>query len=127
MDLPLLRKLQVMRRIEDDPSRRFQTKTFELASLTPMYRNVIIIDQNADESLFKRPCPFIVSRSRSTDDSTQGPVHLQVVAKKIKDVGIIMQFYSKLLIRFMSGWSVILKEGLYIEPWISFIEETDGP
>ena len=124
MDLPLLRKLQAMKRIEDDPSRRFQTKTLELASLIPMYRNVIIVDQNLDRSQFSRPFPFKVSRSSSTADSAHGPVELQLVAKSIETVGSAMKFYTELNpAKYMSGWSIILKEGLYIDPWLNYKDD----
>ena len=46
MDLPLLRALRCIKKIEDEnPS--FRTEKIDLASFKPMYPNQIIVDQNA--------------------------------------------------------------------------------
>ena len=61
MDLPLLRMLQSMKRIEDDPARHFQTKTIDLATFVPKYPNLILVDQSVDSARFPKNFPFTMS------------------------------------------------------------------
>ena len=51
MNSSLLRMLQSMKRIEDDPARHFQTKTIDLVTFVPKYPNVILVDQSIESSL----------------------------------------------------------------------------
>ena len=67
MDLPLLRALQAMKHVEDDPSRNFQTKTMDLETFTPAYPHAFIIDQctekdEAREALAKYELALINGR-----------------------------------------------------------------
>ena len=48
MDEPLLRILQSIKRIEDDPSMQFQTGKIDLASFIPKYHKVFVVDQRCD-------------------------------------------------------------------------------
>ena len=50
MDVPLLRTLQSIKRIEDDPSMRFQTEKIDLATIIPKYENIVVVDQQWNHS-----------------------------------------------------------------------------
>ena len=53
MDLSLLRTLQLMKKLEDDPANEFRTGIIDLETFTPKYSRVIVVDQRVDESLLK--------------------------------------------------------------------------
>ena len=120
MDLPLLRKLQAMKRIEDDRSLRFRAETCDLASLRPKYPKVIIVDQIYDNpTLIMAP----MARGRLTAASSEGPVMVQLITNSLSQA--VMEIYKFELEAgghglSPPGWSIILKEGLYIDPFISF-------
>ena len=50
MDETLLRTLQSIKRIEDDPALQFQTEKIDLATFFPKYPNVVVVDQRVDQS-----------------------------------------------------------------------------
>ena len=116
MDLPLLQSLQAMKLIEDDASRKFQTKTMELETFSPMYHNVMIVDQ----SLVLGPNDdFVVNVVATCAPSATGPIQLELVtnslSKAVNHIVLPHRHFKDLPIT--GGWTIILKEGLYIEPF----------
>ena len=106
MDLPLLRKLQAMKRVEDEPSRYFKTKTIDSATFVPMYPNVIIVDQSIDESVLKNGFHFTRTK-RLYDISSEGPVQSEIYCRRLSVALMLKNAYE-------DGTTIILKEGLYI-------------
>ena len=124
MNSSLLRMLQSMKRIEDDPARHFQTKTIDLVTFVPKYPNVILVDQSLES------CHF---------DNDDFPYTMSAVpiGGQIKYIFVTNTFSNamsmpldcglgdphdpnmadeELAMEMASGWTVILKEGLYMNP-----------
>lgn len=113
MDLPLLKTLQNIKQIENYQSENYQPKTLDLKTLTPKYRNVIIVDQSQDDSAFE----VSFFRNPSTEQRlTNGDNHVierELITNRIDRALAIAMNYSKSPL-FIGGWSIVLKEGLYI-------------
>ena len=131
MDEPLLRMLQSIKRIEDDPSMRFQTETIDLATFIPKCERVVFVDQRFDLSQHSMVAkgvallpPGIISpgiRSRRR----------HFIANELtwaSDFAFCAYFQGKV----SSGWTIILKDGLFINPFDAFgsiddlVDETDS-
>merc|ERR1712142_1276630 len=81
-----------------------------------MYPNVMIIDQS--ETRVTDGCQFIPSQPRSFTRCSSGPVKNEFVSNNItqalKSIFFLLSPYKE------GGWSVFLKEGLYIDPLMGF-------
>ena len=98
MDLPLLRVLQAMKRVEDDPSNEFQTKIIDLASFTPTYPNIFLVDQSAESQLLQ----VVPVRRRAALP--------KLTARTISHAfSVIADLASRG--KGKEGWTIILKEG----------------
>ena len=129
MDSSLLRMLQSMKRIEDDPSRHFQTKTIDLATFVPKYPNVMIVDQSIHPSrLLRRDFPYIENIPPTIASTAAGPTQYKYLTNTLGSA-LVLPIGSGRGARartqaakmskpgaVMRGWTIILKEGLYINP-----------
>ena len=114
MDLPLLRQLQLMKSVEDDPSNEFGTEKIDLKTFTPKYSQVIIVDQRVDKSQLKH----------SVDQWDFGDIPpgvlFNVEPSKTRfifnSLSMALEYISHAsqISSELQGWTVILKEGLYI-------------
>ena len=112
MDLSFLRHLQSMRSCEDDAS--FQTLTLNLESFKPQYQNVILVDQRvADQDV-----------ARSLDDHIVGSDELGSKPVTNRLTRALEMIFVKLRNDDdeRKEWSIILKEGLYIDPALMIFE-----
>ena len=108
-NVSLLKMLQSMKRIEDDPSKRFQTNDIDLSTVTPKYPNVVIVDQNSER--FKA---VGVADARKLGL----PPFVRYIGNTFSDVLTqVTQF--QILFPEAGGWTIILKEGLYIDPFLT--------
>ena len=110
----LIRKLQSMKRIEDDPANKFQTKTIDLLTFTPKYNHVAFVVPNTQglhnllsimESLPYRD-DFKIMRAGLSDA-------LYDTVGATCDEGV-------------KGWTIIVMEGLYINPIFSTCFKCDS-
>ena len=116
MDLPLLRTLQMMKRLEDDPSNEFETDRIDLGTFTPKYGNVIVVDQRVDESQLTlqigkwRIGTIPLGTLRNVKPPGQG------AAAVVKSLSVALEVItcSTRLESELQGYTIILKEGLYI-------------
>ena len=116
MDLPLLRVLQAMKRVEDDPSNEFQTKIIDLASFTPTYPNIFIVDQSAESKDSSQLLHVVPVRRRAALP--------KLTARTISHAfSVIADLASRG--KGKEGWTIILKEGLYINP--KFVKRSNIP
>ena len=113
MDLALLQQLQTMKRIEDDPSYHFQTEVIDLEDFVPMYPRIIIVDQSIDESLIDPYFPCILSDSPSIFFSERGLIEVEFTTNSLS---LAIKTLLDSLIKVRNCWTIILKEGLYIDP-----------
>ena len=130
MDLPLLRMLQSMKRIEDDPACHFQTKTLDLATFVPKYPNVILVDQSVDSSRFPKSFPFVMTPlpvggvmkcvfvTNTLSRALSLPINLGNGDTQALNVP-----QPEMLKAAMKGFTVVLKEGLYINPFTMVTEK----
>ena len=124
MDLPLLRTLQFMKKIEDDPSNEFGTEKIELETFTPKYSRVIVVDQRADESLLTHSWPegkYGTLPPGVLHHVDPSPLHFifNSLSLALKFSSCAARLELKLEQRAglnseLQGWTVILKDGLYI-------------
>ena len=136
MDLSFFRTLQSMKDMEEKPP--FKQKDIKLATFTAKYQDVIIVDQNAavDEvdHLFYYPGKGTVGKDKLLYTSVpeeefavkHGPAQrvepsLELTTHSITNAMAIIRHYA--ILRAAMGtppsapsWTVILKEGLYIDP-----------
>ena len=113
MDPTLLQLLQAMKCVEDNPlSESFKTKTIDLASFIPMYPNVMVVDQR--ESRTSDILPFVPATTRLTSTSPESPVKNEFITDTIRrSISVLNPRWAPSV---EGGWTIILKEGLYIDP-----------
>lgn len=123
MDESLLRILQSIKRIEDDPAMQFETKTIDLATFIPKYENVVVVDQQWEPSesaiqlasgtgSFAKLASGILSPEIQPSESRFVTNRLSVALEVV---------LSQCILNSSSGWTIILKEGLFIHPFDEFI------
>ena len=111
--------LQAMKRIEEDPAcSSFKTEIIDMATFVPMYPNVMIIDQN--ESRVTEDEPFVLAEKRCTAPLPNGDIKIELVAKTIIH-GLAHIMSTPHLQMLEGGWTIVLKEGLYIDPFLGFL------
>ena len=125
MDLPLLQMLQAMKRVETNPSvqENFKMKVIDLATFIPMYSNVMIVDQRATGIGDKKP--YRPKMSLSTADAVSGPVKKEFLTNSVTRALISIR-HRRSLSSLEGGWTIILKEGLYIDAPL-FYKGADSP
>ena len=116
MDVHLLRTLQSIKQIEDDPSLQFQTNKIDLDSFIPKYQNVVLVDQQWHQSQ-------LMTRMVGTEISLLPP---GILSPEIPSTGkrlitnkltVALEFvFGSYLGKVTSEWTVILKDGLFINP-----------
>ena len=122
LKLKLLKKLQVMKRVEDESSRHYRTKSIDLASFVPMYSNVIIVDQKidawkVDKMFIHGECICIPAGPRSTAAGPNGEIQHEFTTNTLTSAMISVIAWSRKLRKrgqYKPGWTIIMKEGLYI-------------
>ena len=104
-NVSLLKLLQTMKRLEDDPSNWFQTDVIDLESFSPMYQNVVFIDQNYSNS-------YVLESVKDTEVPTHAlPRYVQYIGNSFSNVLILLIDRHSAC----GGWTIILK-GLFIDP-----------
>jgi len=117
MDLPLLRILQSMKRMEDDPTRDFMTEEIDLSKFIPKYRRIFVVDQRVDPSQLTTVFPGgsfgVLPLGILSPDVPPSWMHLVTNA-----LTVALKFISSTthIKPDQRGWTIILKEGLYINP-----------
>ena len=113
MDLPLLQTLQKMKRMEAVHSRDYQPETIDLATFTPKYANVIIVDQRFHDSRIHEDFMAVLSRPRLvTTNCESGPVRNEFITNKL---GHALRFcHFSVSTWGEPGFTIVLKDGLYI-------------
>ena len=124
MDVPLLRILQFMKRLEDNPSNEFETGRIDLETFTPKYSRVVVVDQRVDESLLTLPMPKGPGNYGFLPPGLLPNIGKHFIFNSLSLALELLSYFS-----FQSddhvnyffgleseepGWTVILKEGLYI-------------
>ena len=118
-----MRHLQSMKQIEDDAANRFQTETLDLRNFTPQYPNVIVVDQRAPEDGTEP-----VRRVKHGKPQVLPHIHkmphkrLFVSHSLSKAMGHVVVEESGFIHSGSiagEGWTLLLKEGLYVDPWLS--------
>ena len=105
MELHLLQTLRKIKRVEDDQTLNYQPKTIDVNNFVPKYSNVIIVDQSMDDST------HIDLRRPTNSDNTL--IQTQLRTNRIDRALAHAMNYSRSPL-FNDGWSIFLKEGLYI-------------
>jgi len=108
MDEPLLRILQSIKRIEDDPSMQFQTEEINLATFIPKYKNVIVVDQRCD------PSQLSVREEALTSPQVQSTGKHFTTNQLSKAFELALHYYLRT--EESSEWTFVLREGLFINP-----------
>ena len=114
MDLPLLRHLQFIKKLEDDPANEFKTGRIDLKSFTPRFSRVIVVDQRVDQTRFKHSIGDL-----KFGDLPPGSLY-NVKPSKMRfifhSLSWALKFisYTSQMESMLQGWTVILREGLYI-------------
>jgi len=123
MERSLLRHLQSMKRIEDDPANRFQTETLDLRNFTPQYPNVIVVDQRAPDD-----GTGPVRRVKHGKPQVLPHIHkmphkrlfvCRSLSKAIAHVVVVESGFIHSGGAIGEGWTLLLKEGLYVDPDLS--------
>ena len=110
LDLPLLRHLQAIKKIEDDPTLEFIVGEFD--KITTMYDNKILVNQSLVDRVDLPLCLADMSiwfRQRVGDPS-------RVIFETNSLTRALYIAFCWSNARF--GWSILLAEGLYIDPVI---------
>ena len=110
MDSSLLQTLQEIKSVEDAHTRNYQPKTIDLASFVPKFRNVIIVDQQFQDSRITDDNPFVSSVPRQTTNCANGPIRKELITNKL---GRALRSCLPVGAGSVGGWTIVLKEGLY--------------
>ena len=111
MDLPLLQTLKEINNIEDTHSGNYQPKVINLATFIPKYPNVIIVDQLLKDPRINDDVTSLPSFPRQTTNCANGPVKYERVTNRL---GYALESCPPIGEGAARGWTIILKEGLYI-------------
>ena len=109
MELHLLKMLQSMKRIEDDPENHFQTKNINLKTFTPKYSKVAIVAQDTKKAL-----DYINSIVKSLSFASNIRTICVALTQALRDLSL-----ENCKSGDWSGWTIIMMEGLYINPSLS--------
>ena len=105
----LLRMLQSMKRIEDDPSNQFQTDNLDFTTFTPKYPNIALVDQSFPEEFKAIRTSEALSLALPPNERFIGKTLHEVMLRVIDFQGAHPT---------LGGWTIILKEGLFINPLV---------
>ena len=111
MDLPLLQTLKEINNIEVTHSGNYQPKVINLATFIPKYPNVIIVDQLLKDPRINDDVTSLPSFPRQTKNCANGPVKYERVTNRL---GYALESCPPIGEGAARGWTIILKEGLYI-------------
>jgi len=122
MDEPLLRILQSIKQIEDDPSMQFHTKEIDLATFIPKHDNVIVVDQQCDPNqlILKTETGIYAPLSPGTLSSAIQSSGGRLISNKLS-TALELAFSAYRSDEVSSEWTIILKEGLFINPLGHFL------
>ena len=115
LDEALLRTLQSIKDIEDDPSLQFRTEKIDLTTFTPKYPNVVVVDQQVEQSQLPHSLTFgdfgMLPSGILSADAAPG---LAFITNRLS-VALELAFCGTTL-NPKFEMTIILKEGLYVDP-----------
>ena len=106
MELCMLRMLQSMMRIEDDPENLFQTKTIDLKTFIPKYSKVVLVGQDT-----RKTFDYLNSIVQSLSFASNVRLLCISLSHALQDTSL-----KSCKTGDWSGWTIIMTEGLYINP-----------
>ena len=113
-DLPLIRMIQTIKRIEDSRSHNYQSKTVDLATFVPKYPNVVWVDQSYRAKKNGKMTVLTHPPGLTTHCATGQRIRVLWVNKFSDALRANDLFYSRLSWPDRmsdGGWTIILTEG----------------